>query len=185
MKPHQIPNLITIMRIILIPFFLWQLFTAQFVPAFYLFLVAGLSDGVDGFLARRFQWTSELGARMDPAADKLLMLSSFISLAIIHAIPMWLMWVVVLRDVIMLSGTGGVFYVVGDVDFNPNFIGKLNTVLQIILIAMLLYQLAYQYLPDRLITILMYVVVTTTLLSLVEYVWEGIQQAFYRNRTKS
>ena len=99
----SIPNLITLARILLVPVVVWAIATGQILLAFLLFLVAGISDGVDGFLAKRFGMKTELGAYLDPLADKVLIVSIYVSLGITGVIPLWIIILVVSRD-IMIGG---------------------------------------------------------------------------------
>lgn len=181
MSLKQIPNIITVMRIILIAPFLYAMLNDQYSMAFYIFLVAGLSDGIDGFLARHFQWTTQFGVFMDPLADKLLMMSSFIVLAWFGKLPLWLFVIVILRDVVIMSGIAGIFYVRGNVDFEPSMISKINTGLQVLLIGLLLFELAFHAVAAYLLEGVMYCVAVMTLLSLMGYVWDGLRQAFFSN----
>lgn len=179
MKLKYIPNIITLIRILLIVPFLVAFFREQYHVAFYIFLIAGFSDGVDGYLARYFNWQSHFGAFIDPLADKLLMMISFICLAWLGVIPLILFWIVILRDIIIMSGVGGILYIRGEIDVQPSLVSKLNTVLQIALIAFLLFELAYHTLADQFIFGLMIAVTITTIASLVGYLFVGIKHAFF------
>src|SRR3989442_15920185 len=101
MKLRTIPNIITTLRLILIAPFAYYLLHAQYTPAFYLFIAAGISDGADGFLARTFNWQSKFGAFADPLADKLLITSSYLLLGYLGKIPLWFMSLVLLRDIVI------------------------------------------------------------------------------------
>ena len=124
---RHLPNLITCMRFILIGPILWALLTKCYPLAFYLFLIAGLSDGLDGLLARFFDWTTPLGALLDPLADKLLLMGSFIVLAYLQQIPVWLTIMVIGRDIWIMGGALLYRYWVGPLDYKPVWISKLNT----------------------------------------------------------
>ena len=108
----SIPNLITLARILLVPVVVWAIASGQMLFAFLLFLAAGISDAVDGFLAKRFGMTSELGAYLDPLADKVLIVSIYVSLGITEAIPRWLVILVVSRD-FMIVGAVMLSWLVG------------------------------------------------------------------------
>lgn len=182
MMIRYIPNVITVLRILLVAPFLYAFIQGDYRLAFYIFMLAGASDGIDGFLARHFNWTSKLGAFIDPLADKLLMMSSFTLLAWYGHLPIWLFVVVILRDIIIMSGVGGVMYIRGgDVDFEPSLVSKLNTVFQVLLVAGVLFELAYWPLPDNLIMGIMGILVITSVLSVLGYVIEGIKKAFFDN----
>ncbi|HAT9653444.1 TPA: CDP-alcohol phosphatidyltransferase family protein, partial [Legionella pneumophila subsp. pneumophila] len=100
----HIPNTLTLLRLVLIAPFLMYLFHHEYVKAFYIFIAAGLTDGLDGWLARHFQWQSFFGSFVDPLADKLLVASSFISLALLNSLPWWLVLLVFLRDFTISMG---------------------------------------------------------------------------------
>lgn len=182
LKLRHIPNLISFIRIFLVIPFVYYFIHERYTAAFYLFMLAGASDGLDGILARQFQWTSRLGSFIDPIADKLLMITTYSLLAWLGAIPLWLFVIVILRDVIILSGVGGVIYILGDVDIEPSLVSKLNTVLQVLLAGFLLFELSYQALPDGLIHTLMGLLVTTSVLSVTGYFIEGVKQAFFKQK---
>ena len=99
----SIPNLITLGRVILVPIVFWLLLNGQLQAAFLAFVVAGISDAVDGFLAKRFGWETELGAYLDPIADKLLIVCIFIALGVTARLPSWLVIIVVSRDVLIVD----------------------------------------------------------------------------------
>ena len=100
----SLPNLITLARILLVPVMVWAIASDQMTIAFILFLVAGISDGVDGFLAKRFGMATEVGAYLDPLADKVLIVSIYVSLGVVEAIPRWLVILVVSRDLLIVGG---------------------------------------------------------------------------------
>src|SRR6187431_2003922 len=99
----SIPNLITLGRILLVPVLVWAIISGEMRLAFALFLAAGISDAVDGFLAKRFNMASELGAYLDPLADKTLIVSIYVTLGIAGKIPLWLVILVVSRDIMIVS----------------------------------------------------------------------------------
>ncbi len=167
----SIPNLITLGRILLVPIVVWAIASGTMWIAFVLFVVAGVSDGVDGFLAKRFNMTTELGAYLDPLADKALIVSIYIALGINEAIPRWLVILVVSRDIlivgIMLS------WVMGDpLKIKPLLVSKLNTVAQILFACVVLGSLGFDIEAKMLTLVLMISVATLTLLSVVAYVVE-------------
>lgn len=168
---NQIPNLITVARMVLLVPLLYTMLEGYYVAAFYIFSIAGLSDGIDGFLARRFNWISRLGSFIDPAADKFLMLISFVTLAYLGHLPWVLVGIVVGRDVIIFFGVIAVYIAMGHVEFDPSRMSKWNTVLQIALVFFVLFGLAYQPLPAAFILGLMLVVIASSLISLVSYMW--------------
>ncbi len=143
--------------------------------AFVLFLVAGVSDAVDGFLAKRFDMTSELGAYLDPLADKTLIVSIYVALGIAGTIPYWLVILVVSRD-IMIVGAVMLSRLVGSpLKVKPLLVSKLNTVAQIVLACVVLGALSFEVGAEPLLDVLMAVVTVTTLLSIAAYVREWVR----------
>ena len=138
--------------------------------AFILMFVAGVSDGLDGFLARAFKWQSKLGSFLDPLADKLLLGVIFIFLAYKEIIPGWLVVLVITRDIVIMMGAGFYQWVTHDLKMSPLFSSKVNTALQIIFVLAIMYHLAFTALPETLILVLQIAVAFTTLLSGILYV---------------
>ena len=137
----QIPNAITILRIVLvipIGVLLWQ---NRHVDAFVLMLIAGLSDALDGFLARRFNWLSRLGATLDPLADKFLVACVFIVFTLQGHIPLWVAIIVLLRDFTIVAGAGVYKVLYEEVEIAPTFLSKANTAMQIIVLLLILVAL--------------------------------------------
>ena len=177
---RHLPNLITCIRFILIGPILWALLTKCYPLAFYLFVIAGLSDGLDGLLARFFGWTTALGALLDPLADKLLLMGSFIVLAYLQQVPVWLTIMVIGRDIWIMGGALLYRYWVGPLDYKPVWISKLNTFFQLVLVTLLIIKLTFFDLPELLIPRVIEAVFVTTLLSFIQYTWMWIwQAAFY------
>jgi cardiolipin synthase (CMP-forming) len=127
----NIPNLITILRILLVPVTVWLLISEEFGLAFLVFIMAGISDGVDGYLARRLNMQSELGAYLDPLADKALLASVYGTLGIIKILPAWLVLMVVTRDILIIGGVLLAWLVNQPFTMKPLMVSKLNTVVQI------------------------------------------------------
>jgi cardiolipin synthase len=143
MSLRWLPNAITIGRMVLALPLLWALASAQFALAFWLALVAGLSDAVDGWLAKRFQWASHSGGILDPLADKLLLSVCFVGLWWSRHLPGWLVALVLARDVVIIAGAATWWRVLGPFDAAPTRLSKLNTVLQIVLVAAVLGDAAF------------------------------------------
>lgn len=138
-----IPNIITILRFILVPGVVYALLSGELGWAFAGFIVAGISDGVDGFIARQFDQRSELGAYLDPIADKLLLVSVFVVLGHMSELPLWLVIAVVSRDALIV-GAVLLSYVMGNpVIVKPLFVSKANTTVQIVLAALVLGELSF------------------------------------------
>lgn len=127
-----VPNLLTLTRILLTPLLLWFLVNHKMTQAFLVFFVAGLTDVLDGLIARRFHQKSRFGAILDPLADKFLLVSSFLMLGRLGLLPLWLVVIVVLRDVVIVSGTGALFCLRLPVEIQPTLLGKLTTLTQLL-----------------------------------------------------
>lgn len=133
-----IPNLITIGRLILVPLVIMMIIQGEWQLAFGLFVVAGVSDAIDGFLARKFDMRSELGAYLDPIADKALLVSIYVTLSIVGIIPAWVTILVVSRDTMIVSAVILSWVLDNPVEIKPFLISKLNTFGQIAFAAALL-----------------------------------------------
>lgn len=170
MRASSLPNIISTLRILLVPPVVLTMLEQRWGIALPLFLIAGLSDGLDGFLARRYHWTSRLGAILDPIGDKLLMVSSYLVLGWLEILPLWLVGLVILRDVVIMTGTVIYRYFIGVVEFEPILLSKINTVCQILLVTLTLCMLAGLEMLAGLQTVLIYIVLLTTLSSGIAYV---------------
>lgn len=137
----QIPNVITLLRILLIIPTGWLLWSARYPEALVLMAIAGASDALDGALARRYQWDSKFGAAMDPVADKLLVVVMFVIFTLQGHIPLWLAIVVITRDTIILGGAGVYWLLFRKMDMSPTFASKANTATQIITVILMLLAL--------------------------------------------
>ncbi len=170
MSPSDLPNLISALRILLILPVIVLLVREQFVLALVLFVIAGASDVVDGYLARRYGWTSWLGGWLDPVADKSMQISVYMLLAWLELIPVWLVVAVIVRDLVIV--TGGIIYYfwIEKVEAEPSWTSKINTALQILLVVVVLFDQGVVQLPDVWIDILIYVVLGSILLSGAGYV---------------
>jgi cardiolipin synthase len=134
----NIPNFITLARIISVPVIFWALLSGHGRVAFVVFLCAGISDAVDGFLAKRFGWRTELGAYLDPLADKLLIVSIFIALGVRDELPLWLVIAVVSRDILIIAAVLLAWLLDQPINIKPLSLSKANTVAQILLAAVVL-----------------------------------------------
>ncbi len=137
----QIPNVITLLRILLVIPTGWLLWNARYPEAWVLMAIAGASDALDGALARRYQWDSKFGAAMDPVADKLLVVVMFVIFTLQGHIPLWLAIVVITRDTIILGGAGVYWLLFRKMDMSPTFASKANTATQIITVILMLLAL--------------------------------------------
>jgi cardiolipin synthase len=171
----SIPNLITLGRILLVPVVVWAIASGAMWIAFVLFVAAGVSDAVDGFLAKRFHMTTVLGAYLDPLADKALIVSIYVTLGVNGLIPRWLVILVVSRD-IMIVGAVMLSWLVGSpVKVKPLLVSKLNTVAQIVFACVVLGSLGFNFEVPLLTLVLMGLVAALTLFSVAAYVAEWVR----------
>lgn len=172
LRNRNIPNALTLARLILIFPFLISLYHDEYVDAFYIFILAGFTDGLDGWLARYFHWQSQFGTLVDPIADKLLITASFIALALLHQLPWWLVAVVLLRDLTISGGAiAWYIFIQQKPDFKPTYLSKVNTVMQLVLVIVSLYQQAFTRVDPILFNILVWSTALTTSVSYIDYVW--------------
>jgi cardiolipin synthase (CMP-forming) len=171
----SIPNLITIARILSVPVMVWAIMTGWMLAAFLLFLAAGVSDAIDGYLAKRFAMTSELGAYLDPLADKALIVSIYVTLGISGDIPRWLVLLVVSRDVMIVAAVLLSWLVGKPLPMKPLLVSKLNTAAQIVFAGLVLASLGLQFEAHWLVTAFMATVTVLTLASIAVYVREWVR----------
>jgi cardiolipin synthase (CMP-forming) len=165
----SIPNLITLGRIILVPIVVWAITSGEMRIAFLLFLTAGISDAIDGFLAKRFHMASELGAYLDPLADKALIMSIYVSLGIAGALPISLVILVVSRDIMIIGAFLLAWLVDRPMKVKPLPISKVNTVAQIFLATLVLAEQGFGFDVALLSKLTMGLVAVLTLLSIAFY----------------
>jgi len=171
----SIPNLITLARILLVPVVVWAIATANMDLAFVLFLVAAISDAVDGFLAKRFGMMTELGAYLDPLADKVMIVSIYVTLGIMGIIPLWIVILVVSRD-LMIVGAIMLSWLVGQpVEIRPHAISKLNTGAQLFFACLVLASHGFGFNAEPVLTLVMALVAVLTLLSVGFYLREWVR----------
>jgi cardiolipin synthase (CMP-forming) len=171
----SIPNLITLGRILLVPVVVWAIASGEMRIAFLLFLVAAISDAVDGFLAKRFGMTTELGAYLDPLADKVLIVSIYLTLGFNGIIPRWIVILVVSRDIMIVGAILLSWLIDKPVTVRPLAVSKLNTMVQIIYAGLVLAMFGFALDIDRLLTLVMALVAVLTLLSVGFYVAEWVR----------
>lgn len=140
----NLPNLITLGRVILVPIVFWLLVSGATQLAFFAFVLAGLSDAVDGFIAKRFGLATELGAYLDPLADKLLLVSIFVALGVMGLLPLWLVIAVVTRDILIVIGVMLSWLLDHPIRIQPLAVSKANTVSQILLAGTVLADAGFQ-----------------------------------------
>ena len=165
------------MRIVLVAPILMLILQGSFGWALALFCIAGFSDGVDGYLAKRFDWHTRLGALLDPVADKLLVAGTFITLAYTQDIPLWLAAVVILRDVVIVVGATAYNFLVRPVEGEPTRVSKLNTALQLLFLLFVLSRAGFGWPEEISITVLGASVLITVVISGVDYVWSWSRRA--------
>jgi cardiolipin synthase len=165
----SIPNLITLGRILLVPVVVWSIISGEMLASFALFLVAGISDAVDGFIAKRFHMASELGAYLDPLADKALLVSIYVALGIARALPISLVILVVSRDIMIISGFMLAWLVNKPMRVRPHLVSKMNTLMQILLAALVLAERSFAFNAALLEIVGIVLVAVLTLLSIGFY----------------
>jgi cardiolipin synthase len=171
----SLPNLITMARILCVPLIVWLITANHTLPAFLLFVAAGVSDAVDGFLAKRFNMSSELGAILDPLADKALIVSIYVALGFTEGLPRWVVILVVSRDILIVGGFLVAMMIDRPMPVRPHPVSKLNTVAQIVLAGTVLGSLGLGFDPGWALPVLMGLVTILTLLSIGFYVAEWIR----------
>jgi cardiolipin synthase len=177
MSLRWLPNAISLLRILLVAPILLFILDGRFGAALALFFIAGFSDGIDGYLAKRFDWHSRLGGLLDPVADKLLVAGTFITLAYAQLIPVWLAAIVILRDIVIVGGATAYNFIVRPVQGDPTKISKLNTALQLLFLLFVLSRAAFEW-PDRIsITVLGASILITVVISGVDYVLSWSKRA--------
>ena len=148
---NQIPNLVTICRILIIFPTLWLLYFNQYRDALILIVIAGLSDALDGYLASAFDWKSRLGSILDPVADKFLIASSFLVLTLQGVVPVWVTVIVLGRDLVIFAGAVSYRILYKRLEIAPSILSKLNTAYQIFAVIYLVLSLSgYLYFPSEL-----------------------------------
>ena len=170
----NIPNAITLGRVILVPVIFWLLLTGNTRAAFIAFVCAGVSDAIDGYLAKRFKLQTELGAYLDPMADKLLVASVYIALGVAAKLPLWLVIAVVSRDILIVVAVLLAWVIDRPMKMRPHAVSKGNTVAQITLAALVLANEGFTLGLDTVRDALVWITGTLTLLSLAFYVREWL-----------
>ncbi|OIQ67888.1 putative CDP-diacylglycerol--glycerol-3-phosphate 3-phosphatidyl-transferase 2 [mine drainage metagenome] len=171
----SIPNIITLGRIILVPIIVWAIASSQMEIAFAIFVIAGVSDAIDGFLAKRFNMASELGALLDPLADKALLVSIYVSLGIWGAVPRWIVILVVSRDIMIVAAVIVSWLFGKPIPMKPLMVSKLNTAAQVAFAALVLASLGFGFKPMPYDMILMGFVTVFTLVSVSLYLVEWVR----------
>lgn len=169
---HHLPNLITLGRILCVPVMIWLVLSHDLFGAFWLFVIAGISDGVDGYLAKKMNACTKVGAFLDPIADKFLLVSAFVILGVQGLLPLWLVIMVVFRDFSIVVGATLIEILTHNLKMEPNFTSKINTISQIVL-AGCVFGVHGLELPGMMlvIDILIYITAITAVLSGAAYLY--------------
>src|SRR5437870_10507655 len=136
----NLPNLITLARLLSVPLAIWLICEERYAGAFWVFIGAGLSDGLDGYIAKRFDQRTRLGAVLDPLADKALLTGVYVTLALVGQLPVWLVILVVLRDALIVLGFVVIHTTATPRKLDPLFVSKINTLVQLGLVGFVLAQ---------------------------------------------
>ncbi len=173
MKARDIPNLLTIIRILLVFPLVGLLLQERFSLALYIMLLAGVTDLFDGYLARRNGWQSRLGSILDPIADKLLIVSIVLVLGWLDLVPSWLVVAILVRDVLIVTGVAAYHMLVGPVVIEPSRVGKISTAVQIAVCLFVVMDKVVTFVPELMLITWFFVTLGTTVLSGVDYalVW--------------
>lgn len=166
---YVIPNVLTVLRLLAVPLIVLLMIEHRMSLAFLLFVAAGVTDGLDGFLAKRFNWRTELGAWLDPLADKALLVSIYVTLGIFGHIPAWLVILVVSRDILIIGAFVLSWMMERPVRIKPLIVSKVNTAAQILLAASVLADLGFGLGLERIADGLVLLVTATTVLSALAY----------------
>ena len=167
----NIPNALTLVRIILVPLIVWLILTHEIAAAFVLFLLAGLSDAADGYLAKRFGWQTELGAYLDPIADKALLVSIYVTLGFANHLPVWLVIAVVSRDILIIGAFILSWILSRPVALSPLLVSKANTLAQLVLASLVLAELGFGLGLEPFVAVFIWVTGALTILSAAVYFW--------------
>jgi cardiolipin synthase len=167
--PASLPNIITLGRAVLVPVVFWLVLTGRTQAAFLVFLLAGVSDAIDGWLAKRFHWQSKLGAYLDPLADKLLIVSIFVALGALGELPLWIVVAVVSRDILIVLGVVLTWLLAVPMRIQPSAVSKANTAAQIVLAGLVLADEGFNLGLDMVRIWLVWLTLALTLASLALY----------------
>ena len=174
----NIPNLISLCRLLVVPLVVWLILSGQMAEAFWLFVVAGASDAVDGFIAKRFNAATVFGGYLDPIADKVLLVSVYVTLGVTGHVADWLVIMIVFRDVLILGGAILYYMVTQSLAMQPVFISKVNTAAQIALATVILASTGLKLDLGWLSQALVFLTAATTLISGGIYVVTWSRRAF-------
>jgi cardiolipin synthase len=165
----NLPNLISLARLLLVPVTIWLIISGRYGAAFWVLVAAGISDALDGYIAKRFDRRTRIGALLDPAADKAMLVSVYVTLGMAHQLPTWLVILVVFRDVLIVGGFLLAQAVSAAKQYDPLYISKINTGMQITLVGFVLARLGLGTALGELEFVLILAVAATTLGSGLTY----------------
>ena len=165
-----VPNVVSGVRMLLVLPLVWLILAGRYSEALVVLVVAGFSDGLDGYLAKRFDWRTRLGGLLDPAADKLLLASSFVALSYVGLVPVALTIVVIARDVIIVTGAICYQVLIAPVKGEPALVSKLNTACQLSMVLFALTNVVFAWPPPLALMLLGAAVVFTSIVSGLTYV---------------
>jgi cardiolipin synthase len=177
----NLPNALTVIRILLVPLFLYKALTGDITFAAVVYVTAAITDGLDGFIARFWHMQTRLGTFLDPLADKLLIATAFVTLAILGIAPLWLTMVVLTKDVIIPVGSLLVYLLQGNLTVRPRAIGKITTFFQFMyvplaLVTVVIRNNGYEHFwTEDLLDPMAYVTGTLTVISLAVYIIDGFR----------
>ena len=179
----NLPNFLTAVRLVLVPLIIWLILVERNVAAFAVFVVAGLTDLVDGYLAKNFNMRTEIGAWLDPLADKVLVVSVFVVLTVIGTLPLWLTILVISRDIAIVLAIGASYAMGQIVRFEPILISKINTALQVALVALVLLLRAIGQAQPEIVFVGCIALAATTVASWLQYflMWLRLTRSKSRN----
>jgi cardiolipin synthase (CMP-forming) len=175
---RHLPNLICIARIVLIWPIIYALSERNYIVALGIFLIAAISDGLDGYLAKRFGWQSQLGKFLDPAADKLLLVAVFVSATWFELVPQWLTAAAVARDFMIASGALVFRLWFGPLHGRPTILSKINTAVQLGYLASVMAYAAFGFPPEEMVSAIAIITFCTTVLSGIDYVSSFTRRAW-------
>jgi len=182
---RHLPNLITALRMLLVVPLCWLIESAHYEGALIIAAIAGLSDAIDGFLARRFGWRTWLGGILDPIADKLLLMAGFLWLAFAGDVPIWLAALVIGRDLVIVSGAVAYYHLIGRFDASPSPLSKLTTLAQIVFVLAELLRLSHLLAePDNVRSATIGIVAALTVASGIHYIVVWSARAWRSSRER-
>lgn len=175
---YLLPTLVTLARVLAVPVTVYLILEARFAAAFWLFVLAGVSDAVDGFLAKRLNAVSRIGSYLDPLADKALLVAAYITLGYVGEVATWLVILIVSRDIMIVGGALLYHTLTHALKMEPLFISKANTAVQIIFVGLVLAKLGLGIADPNVILLGSFVVAATTIASGGAYLWVWIKRIF-------